>query len=169
MALECRCLLAQLFITLNPTLFRFLHHPWSKLVQSFVNIEGAGAGGRPNQFRSSSSEITSAFGSAAHPHGSSLFSDAFSMGLIRSHTNYDVYTAAGMLGVDYAFYSRRQRYHTMDDTTTSLRDRRPLWAMMENLHDVAKTLIHQSDSKVADKSLFVYFDGQFNVARHSKT
>ncbi|KIM32383.1 hypothetical protein M408DRAFT_218052 [Serendipita vermifera MAFF 305830] len=136
----------------------FLHHPWSKLVQSFVNAEGAGAGGRPNLFRSSSPEITSAFGSAPHPHGSSLFSDAFKLGLVRSRTDYDVYTAAGLPGVDYAFYTGRQKYHTMEDTVTNIRDRRPLWLMMENLNSLVKSLAYRSDSQATDKSGFVYFD-----------
>ncbi|KAG8834684.1 hypothetical protein FRC17_007769 [Serendipita sp. 399] len=136
----------------------FLQHPWFKLVSSFVNAEGAGAGGRPNLFRSSSAQITYAFRSAAHPHGSSLFSDAFRLGLVRSTTDYDVYTRAGVPGVDYAFYMGRQKYHTLDDTVSSLRDRSPLWIMMENLHNVVQILANQTDAGISDDTRFVYFD-----------
>ena len=83
----------------------------------------------------------------------------FKLGLVRSTTDYDVYTAVGLPGVDYAFYSGRQKYHTMGDTIASLHDRRPLWAMMENLHSVVRTLAYQSDSEAANNSRFVYFDG----------
>jgi hypothetical protein len=135
-----------------------MKHSWARLVQSFVNVEGAGAGGRPNLFRSSSAQITWAFKSAAHPHGSSLFSDAFKIGLIRSTTDYEVYTRAGIPGADYAFYTGRQKYHTMDDSISSLHDRRPLWAMMENLHGVVSKLASEPSSNDSQDRHFVYFD-----------
>ncbi|KAG9053237.1 hypothetical protein FS842_008467 [Serendipita sp. 407] len=137
----------------------FMQYSWNGTISSFVNVEGAGAGGRPNLFRSSSAQITNAFRSASHPHGSSLFSDAFRLGLVRSRTDYDVYTRAGIPGVDYAFYQNRQKYHTMDDTVSSLHDQRPLWAMMENLHDLVQVLARQSDAGISDDTRFVYFDG----------
>ncbi|CAG7854086.1 Vacuolar membrane protease {ECO:0000250/UniProtKB:P38244} {ECO:0000305}; AltName: Full=FXNA-related family protease 1 {ECO:0000250/UniProtKB:P38244} [Serendipita indica DSM 11827] len=136
----------------------FLRHPWMSLVQSFINVEGAGAGGRPNLFRSSSAQITYAFRKAAHPHGSSLFSDAFKLGLIRSTTDYSIYTRAGIPGSDYAFYTGRQKYHTMSDTVASLHNRHPLWIMMENLHNVVKELAYQPDIGISDNARFVYFD-----------
>ncbi|KAG8763923.1 hypothetical protein FRC15_007826, partial [Serendipita sp. 397] len=136
----------------------FMQYSWNGTISSFVNVEGAGAGGRPNLFRSSSAQITNAFRSASHPHGSSLFSDAFRLGLVRSRTDYDVYTRAGIPGVDYAFYQNRQKYHTMDDTVSSLHDQRPLWAMMENLHDLVQVLARQSDAGISDDTRFVYFD-----------
>jgi len=65
-----------------------------------------------------------------------------------------------MKGADYAFYSGRQKYHTMGDSVSSLGDRRPLWAMMENLHDVVNVLAYQP-ADAADVSPFAYFDGQY--------
>lgn len=121
-------------------------------------MEGAGAGGRPNLFRTSSAQITQAFKSSVHPHGSSVFSDAFKTGLIRSVTDYDVYTKLGIPGVDFAFYTGRQKYHTMSDTISSLHDRRPLWSMMENLHSVAQTLAYEPESTSSYDTDFVYFD-----------
>ncbi|PVF98565.1 Zn-dependent exopeptidase [Serendipita vermifera] len=136
----------------------FLHHPWFKLVRSFINLEGAGCGGRPNLFRATSPQITRAFASTTHPHGSSLASDAFSLGLIRSATDFSIYQDAGIAGADYAFYMRRQKYHTMEDNIPNLRNRRSLWSMMENLYYVVETIASQPDSQESDATRFVYFD-----------
>jgi hypothetical protein len=139
---------------------RFLHHPWFKSVRSFINLEGAGSGGRPNLFRATSPQIARAFAATAHPHGSSLASDAFALGLIRSATDFSIYQDAGIAGADYAFYMRRQKYHTLHDNIPNLRDRRPLWSMMENLYYVVKTISNQPDSEESDATQFVYFDSE---------
>lgn len=74
---------------------------------------------RPMLFRTSSLDVTSAFRSVSRPHGSTLSSDAFKRKLIRSGTDFSVYEAAGMRGLDLAFY--RQRYVTFRCFESSLK------------------------------------------------
>lgn len=58
--------------------------------------------------------------------------DAYALGLIRSGTDYSVYTAAGMSGLDFAFYQRRSYYHTLRDTISSLNGHGSLWVLMDS-------------------------------------
>ncbi|KAI0311189.1 hypothetical protein OF83DRAFT_1069216 [Amylostereum chailletii] len=73
----------------------FLAHPWSNLTSTFINFEGAGAGGRPLLFRTTSLPILNAFTHAhiPHPHADALSADAFAQGVIRSETDYAVYSS----------------------------------------------------------------------------
>ncbi|KAI0301738.1 hypothetical protein B0F90DRAFT_1936153 [Multifurca ochricompacta] len=150
----------------------FLRHPWSNLTSRFLNIEGAGSGGyvsypqpthidlpnlffpspsRPFVFRTTSYDVLNAFRSAPHIHADVLSQDAWDRGVIRSDTDYSVYSAphaqrvsrsagnkkmanattivhgyrgagGGMQGADVAFYHARSRYHTMDDSIRGMGD-----------------------------------------------
>ncbi|KDN39216.1 hypothetical protein RSAG8_08987, partial [Rhizoctonia solani AG-8 WAC10335] len=134
----------------------FLDHPWSKLPKTFLNLEGAGNGGRPMLFRTSSFDVTTAFRAVSHPHGSSLSNDAFKRGLIRSGTDFSVYEEAGMRGLDLAFYRRRARYHTVFDSTAWLGNQNSLWLMMESALEAGNALVSAGpSSKPAE---VVYFD-----------
>ena len=94
----------------------YSQHPISKLAHTFLNLEGAGAGGRATLFRSSDTEVTRAYGSAAHPFGSVLSANGFETGLIRSQTDYVVFEGdMGLRGLDVAFMAPRARYHTDQD------------------------------------------------------
>lgn len=136
-------------------------HPWAKEVESFVNVDGAGAGGRAVLLRGSSQLLTSAFTSIPHPHGSVLFSDAFSLGLVRSQTDYAVYSKNGMKGLDYVFYQRRSKYHTAGDTVDNLGDKRPLWYILDNLRSLAAAFDEGDSEEPAGDVKTVYFDGTF--------
>ncbi|KAG8679300.1 hypothetical protein FRC09_019062, partial [Ceratobasidium sp. 395] len=135
----------------------FLDHPWSRLPTTFLNLEGAGNGGRPMLFRTSSFDVTSAFRAVSRPHGSTLSSDAFKRGLVRSGTDFSVYEQAGMRGLDLAFYRQRSRYHTKYDSVASLGNKGSLWLMMENALEAGNALVSRKDegTKTADA---VYFD-----------
>ncbi|CAE6493520.1 unnamed protein product [Rhizoctonia solani] len=134
----------------------FLDHPWSKLPKTFLNLEGAGNGGRPILFRTSSFDVTAAFRSVSRPHGSSLSNDAFKRGLIRSGTDFSVYEEAGMRGLDLAFYRRRARYHTVFDSAAWLGNQNSLWLMMENALEAGNALISAGPSSKPVE--VVYFD-----------
>ncbi|KEP49890.1 putative zinc metalloprotease [Rhizoctonia solani 123E] len=134
----------------------FLDHPWSKLPKTFLNLEGAGNGGRPMLFRSSSFDVTTAFRAVSRPHGSSLSNDAFKRGLIRSGTDFSVYEEAGMRGLDLAFYRRRARYHTVFDSTAWLGNQNSLWLMMENALEAGNALVSAGPSPKPVE--VVYFD-----------
>ncbi|KAF9928060.1 hypothetical protein FBU30_002660 [Linnemannia zychae] len=94
----------------------FMKHPWAKDVKAFVNLEGAGAGGRALLFRASNQALAKAYSKVGNsPHANVFGNDIFKLGLIKSGTDFSVYTDANIPGVDIAFYSRRAFYHTLHD------------------------------------------------------
>ncbi|KAL8651256.1 MAG: hypothetical protein Q9210_003363 [Variospora velana] len=94
----------------------FSQHPVSKFPRTFLNLEGAGAGGRAAMFRSTDTEVTRAYQKSKYPFASVLSGDAFKRGIIRSETDYLVFTEdIGLRGLDLAFYGPRARYHTDRD------------------------------------------------------
>ncbi|KAF9147359.1 hypothetical protein BG015_011017 [Linnemannia schmuckeri] len=94
----------------------FMKHPWSKDVKAFVNLEGAGAGGRALLFRASNQALAQAYSKVGNsPHANVFGNDIFKLGLIKSGTDFSVYTDNNIPGVDIAFYSRRAFYHTLHD------------------------------------------------------
>jgi hypothetical protein len=79
------------------------------------------------------------------------------MGLIRSQTDYVVYEAEGMAGLDLAFYRKRSRYHTKYDSVSQLGSKMPLWAMMENSLAATWALANDLSDENSTKDT-VYFD-----------
>ncbi|KAI4089366.1 MAG: hypothetical protein L6R37_008055 [Teloschistes peruensis] len=96
----------------------FSQHPMSKFPHTFLNLEGAGAGGRAAMFRSTDTEVTKAYMNSRYPFASVLSGDAFKRGIVRSETDYLVFTEnLGFRGLDIAFIEPRSRYHTDQDDT----------------------------------------------------
>ncbi|KAJ5085448.1 hypothetical protein N7532_010219 [Penicillium argentinense] len=94
----------------------YSQHPMSKFAHTFLNLEGAGAGGRATLFRSSDTEVTRAYAKSEHPFGSVLSANGFEKGLISSQTDYVVFDGIlGLRGLDLAFFEPRARYHTDQD------------------------------------------------------
>lgn len=106
-----------------------------------------------------------------HPHANVLSSDAFSRGVIRSGTDYSVYTnpgqRKGMNGLDLAFYKGRSKYHTKFDAVPFMSGgERSLWTMMETARGVGENLLNApfNDDEIEDefdvngKDAAVYFD-----------
>lgn len=117
----------------------FLLHPMASFVHTFLNLEGAGAGGRPILFRSTDTEVTRAYAKTKRPFGTVLANDAYSAHLIRSETDYSVFKPAGYRGLDVAFWRPRARYHTYEDDArdTSIES---VWAMLSLSVDTVNTL-----------------------------
>lgn len=164
----------------------FLSHPWSDLTSTFLNIEGAGSGGRPFLFRTTSYDILKAFRSAPHIHADVISQDAWDQRIIRSDTDYSVYSAprtwgvssltainasargyvgpgGGMQGADIAFYHGRSRYHTMDDTIRGMGDggaQKSLWSLLELLHSVSDSILNNKSDHIAsgENERAVYFE-----------
>ncbi|KAI1819819.1 hypothetical protein F4861DRAFT_525599 [Xylaria intraflava] len=110
----------------------FGNSPFMPFCHTFLNLEGAGAGGRAMLFRTTDSEVTSAYRGSPNPFGTVVASDAFSLGTIRSNTDYIVFNGVyGMRGLDLAFYRPRARYHTNQDDATHA-SRASLWQMLSN-------------------------------------
>ncbi|GBF59690.1 vacuolar membrane protease [Trichophyton mentagrophytes] len=96
--------------------YAYSQHPMSKFTHTFLNLEGAGAGGRAVLFRSTDTEVTRFYGKSEHPFGTVLARDAFKLKFIRSETDYHVFDGVfGMRGLDVAFMEPRSRYHTDQD------------------------------------------------------
>lgn len=125
-------------------------HPVSRFAHTFLNLEGAGAGGRATLFRSSDAEVARAYGHVVHPFGSVLSANGFDTGLIRSQTDYVVFEGnMGLRGLDVAFMAPRARYHTDQDDArhTSLDS---VWHMLS-------AAVATTESLVSDTS--AQFDG----------
>jgi hypothetical protein len=108
----------------------YLRHPLSQFTHSFLNLEGAGAGGRATLFRSTDAEVTKFYAHSPYPFGSVVSGDGFKRGFIRSGTDYSVFNGDnGMRGLDVAFFEPRARYHTdQDDAKNTSPD--SVWHML---------------------------------------
>ncbi|KAI0525634.1 hypothetical protein F5B22DRAFT_590842 [Xylaria bambusicola] len=117
----------------------FGNSPFMPFCHTFLNLEGAGAGGRATLFRTTDAEVTAAYRGSPNPFGSVLSSDAFGLGAIRSNTDYIVFNGVyGMRGLDMAFYRPRARYHTNQDDAKHA-SRASLWHMLSNsLHTMER-------------------------------
>ncbi|PHH75851.1 hypothetical protein CDD80_2016 [Ophiocordyceps camponoti-rufipedis] len=94
----------------------FGNSPLLSFCRTFVNLEGAGAGGRAMLFRSTDLETAKAYSGSPHPFGSVVAANAFEQGIIKSDTDYSVFARVyGQRGIDIAFYQPRSRYHTLED------------------------------------------------------
>lgn len=94
----------------------YVRHPLAQLPHTFLNLEGAGAGGRATLFRSTDAEVTSAYAKSPSPFGTVISGDGFKRGFVRSGTDYSVFTEElGLRGLDVAFFKPRARYHTDQD------------------------------------------------------
>jgi hypothetical protein len=110
----------------------FAKSPLQPAIATFLNLEGAGAGGRAALFRTTDLEVTRAYKGSPEPFGSVVGTDGFKMGWIRSETDYRVWNDAfGYRGLDMAFYAPRVRYHTQqDDRRHTGRD--SVWHMLSS-------------------------------------
>ena len=118
----------------------FSQHPMSKLVSSFLNLEGAGAGGRAALFRSSDAEITKAYARSPYPFGAVVAADGFNQGLVRSQTDYVVLNGImGYRGLDVAYIEPRARYHTNQDDSQHA-SKSSLWHMLSSALETTKIL-----------------------------
>lgn len=108
----------------------YLRHPLSQFTHTFLNLEGAGAGGRALLFRSTDAEVTKFYSRSPRPFGNVVTGDGFKRGFIRSGTDYSVFNNDnGMRGLDVAFFQPRARYHTdQDDTRDTNQD--SVWHML---------------------------------------
>ncbi|KAI9720894.1 MAG: hypothetical protein M1812_002733 [Candelaria pacifica] len=94
----------------------YTQHPISQFAHTFLNLEGAGAGGRATLFRSTDTEVTKAYAKSRYPFGTVISGDGFKRGLVRSQTDYIVFNGVlGLRGLDVAFMEPRARYHTDQD------------------------------------------------------
>lgn len=138
----------------------FIQHPISRFTDTFLNLEGAGAGGRATLFRATDAEVAKAYRAAPYPFGTVLASDAFENGLIRSQTDYIVFNGiVGMRGLDVAFFEPRSRYHTIEDSSRHT-SKDSLWHMLSTALATTKALTSdtETDFDTGEGSRGVWFD-----------
>ncbi|CAP72960.1 uncharacterized protein PODANS_2_3840 [Podospora anserina S mat+] len=137
-------------------------HPLNPYIHTFLNLEGAGAGGRANLFRTTDREVTAAYAGTSDPFGTVIASDAFGLGFIRSGTDYSVlYDVYGQRGLDLAFFKPRSRYHTNRDDATHT-SKASLWHMLSAaIHTASKLSGDTGDTFVGARP-----DGARNKVRN---
>lgn len=136
----------------------FTQHPLSNFTRTFLNLEGAGAGGRATLFRSTDTEVTKFYKRSPYPFANVVSGDGFKRGLIRSQTDYVVFNGdLGMRGLDVAFMEPRAKYHTSQDAAkeTSIRS---LWHMLSAAVETVKGLSSDAAPEDQKTSQAVWFD-----------
>ncbi|KAJ1966461.1 hypothetical protein GGI12_000036, partial [Dipsacomyces acuminosporus] len=90
---------------------------WAEDVRAYLNLEAGGVGGRAMLFRASHSALLSAYKrSVEKPSASLVGNDAMRLGIVRSDTDFSVYTTRyGVPGLDLAFTDHRNFYHSQRD------------------------------------------------------
>lgn len=143
----------------------FTQHLLSRFPHAFLNLEGAGAGGRATLFRSTDTEVTRFYAQSKYPFGSVISGDGFKRGLVRSGTDYSVFTQdLGMRGLDVAFMEPRARYHTVEDDArdTSIES---VWHMLSASLATVHALSHDTSSTFDGAS--PSDDGKINAGQGS--
>lgn len=131
----------------------FSQNPISKFPHAFLNLEGAGAGGRATLFRSTDAEVTNAYRRSPNPFGSVISGDGFEKGLIKSQTDYVIFNGVlGLRGLDVAFMEPRARYHTDEDDTRHT-SRSSLWHMLSSALATTQALTSDPGLKFEGDSL----------------
>lgn len=124
----------------------YTQHPISEFGYTFLNLEGAGAGGRAVLFRSTDAEVTKSYAKSPHPFGTVVGADGFKAGLIRSGTDYTVFTEVlGLRGLDVAFWYPRARYHTDQDDAKHT-NMNSLWHMLSASKSTMESLTSDTGS-----------------------
>lgn len=96
----------------------FTRHPMSQFAHTFVNLDGAGAGGRATLLRATDTEIVRFYQQTMYPFATILTGDSFKRGFVRSQTDYVIFNEIlGLRGLDLDFMEPRARYHTEQDDT----------------------------------------------------
>jgi len=130
----------------------YTKHVTAKFPRIFLNLEGAGAGGRAMLFRSSDAEVTKFYAKSEYPFGTVVSGDGFKRGVVRSGTDYSVFEEElGLRGLDVAFMAPRARYHTNQDDA---RDTSPdsLWHMLSAALDTSKAMTSYTGNEFSGSS-----------------
>ena len=130
----------------------FARHPISQFAHTFLNLEGAGAGGRATLFRATDTEVVRRYQRSRYPFASVFSGDMFNRGIIRSQTDYVIFNGVlGLRGLDLAFMEPRARYHTDQDDTrhTNIAS---LWHMLSSALSTIQGLASDTSSTFDGKT-----------------
>ncbi|VEU23238.1 DEKNAAC104375 [Brettanomyces naardenensis] len=136
----------------------FMKHPWSNETKLFVNLDGAGAGGRAVLLRATDSGVLGPYKSSVkRPFGNSIFQQGFRGQLVRSQTDFHTYSSNGMRGIDIDFYKPRALYHTRRDNVEEA-SKGSLWHMESMAMDYVLSVANLDEPLSDDPTQAVYFD-----------
>ena len=145
----------------------FVNHERFSEIKSFINLEGAGAGGPAMLFRTSGAEVAAAYRGSKLPRSSIAGNDFFAQGMIRSETDFVVYDPY-IPGLDIAFFSPRSQYHTRRDTTKTA----SAWSIEHMLSSAETSMLHLTKIvpvTTPKKPVFFDFLGLFFYSTTLKT
>ncbi|QLQ80452.1 hypothetical protein HG537_0D04520 [Torulaspora globosa] len=150
----------------------FFSHPWSKRAQYVINLEGTGTGGKSVLFRTSDVSMAKIYQKAVTkaPFGTSIYQQGFNDGMVRSETDFVVYSRNNLRGFDIAFYKPRDLYHTMKDSV-QYTSREALWHMFHTAWQLTNYMAENADIDDMDHTAAVYFDilGTYFAVMSAKT
>lgn len=141
-----------------------LGHKWAKNLKTFVNLEGAGGGGREILFQTgpgNSWTLEAYAKNAPYPYGTVIAEEAFQIGLIPSDTDFRVFRDySGLAGLDMAFIKNGWVYHTKWDKDSEI-PAGSLQHMGANTLEILRHFSGKLDFSEVDtnsKGKVVYFD-----------
>lgn len=145
-------------------------HPWRSSVRTFINLDAMGVGGKCVLFQVGPNNIfIEAYSKVAkYPTAQITAQDVFHSGIVKSSTDYQIYTEYGHLsGLDFAFMKRGAVYHTKNDKLPNVTPG-SLQHTGENTLALLQELANSDDlqtSSVGSSDGIVYFDilGKFMI------
>ncbi|KAI1731375.1 peptidase family m28 domain-containing protein [Ditylenchus destructor] len=140
-------------------------HPWKAGIRAFINLEGAGAGGRELLFQAGPGEpwiLQEYLQSVPHPFSSVIGQEIFQANLIDSDTDFRIFRDYGKLsGLDMAYVKNGYVYHTEFDRMSAISSG-VIQHTGDNVLALSKALVSSphivEPSKQKEKNQWVFYD-----------
>lgn len=147
-------------------------HPWQKDVRAFLNLEGAGSGGREILFQATEKDswiLETYLKNTPYPHCNIIAQEIFESGIVPSVTDFKIYTEyGGLAGLDASFYRNGWVYHTEFDTENVI-NKGAIQHAGENMLSLVDAILESpkfGKKEASEETKLVFFDvvGVFTVS-----